>query len=163
MTALHKWTVTRRREIYRSITFTILRAHLTWAFVAFFSRQIFQPTLVNGMLSHFAITWPPPSIAIYTIRSRSISFYHFYSLTVSLLAYVTQHGIGDAWSMMTMITDDDGHEEVMLTTTLRRGDHVFRAALQQRLLTTTTTTSVMQHTRALLYVVCWITYICCFV
>lgn len=125
MTALHKWTVTRRREIYRSITFTILRAHLTWAFVAFFSRQIFQPTLVNGILSHFAIT-SPPSIAIYTICSRSISFYHFYSLTVSLLAYVTQHGIGDAWSMMTMMTDDDGHEEVMLTTTLRRGDHVFR-------------------------------------
>lgn len=101
MTALHKWTVTRRREIYRSITFTILRAHLTWAFVAFFSRQIFQPTLVNGILSHFAIT-SPPSIAIYTICSRSISFYHFYSLIPFGLRDATRH-----WRCL-VDDDDDG-------------------------------------------------------
>lgn len=86
------------------------------------------------------------------LRLRSIQFaagpfLSNISTLISPLAYVTQHGIGDAWSIMTMMPDDDGHEEVMLTTTLGRGDHVFRAALQQRLLTTT---SVMQHTRALL-------------
>lgn len=160
MTALHKWTVTRRREIYRSITFTILRAHLTWAFVAFFSRQIFQPTLVNGILSHFAIT-SPPSIAIYTIRSRSISFYHFYSLTVSLLAYVTQHGIGDAWSMMTMMTammvmkklcwQPRWEEETTFF-----GPRCNNAFWRRR-------RRVWCNTRAHYYVVCWITYICCFV
>lgn len=161
MTALHKWTVTRRREIYRSITFTILRAHLTWAFVAFFSRQIFQPTLVNGI--YWVIL---PLLRLLRLRSIQFAAGPFLSIISTLWLYpfwptwrntaLAMLGRWWRWCLMMVMKKLCWQPRWEEETTFfgPRCNNAFWRRRRRR---------VWCNTRAHYYVVCWITYICCFV